>query len=300
MQEFITPSRIANSILQKTKFEGTYIIVEGKNDYTFYRKFTKNDDCNVEIAFGNLKAIQVIHELLNRGYQSAIAIIDSDFAGLDGKFPGAGTNNLFFTDEHDLEMMVMRSDAFDIVLDHYAIKSKIETFRKENDNKTLREIFFELATPLAYLKLANKRYNLGLLFKPEDQDGNVLPIHDFIKPADLKLPTLERMIEVVFNYSRKVNQKSINTDAKECKEKMASLMNDKIDLYQLCNGHDVANIICVALRRKISNQNSKVLTPETYEEALIFAYDSIDFKKTDLYKRLKKWEEENKKTFLRF
>ena len=99
LQNFITPSGIANSILQKQTFKGSYIIVEGRNDYTVYKKFTSEEFCQVEIAFGNSNVIEVVEELNRRGYRDAIGIVDADFLNLDNQ--KINNVNIIMTDDHD-------------------------------------------------------------------------------------------------------------------------------------------------------------------------------------------------------
>ena len=105
--DHLTSDRIVNSILQRSKFKGSYIIVEGKNDFTLYRKFVDDQNCHIEIALGNSNVIDVINKLDQYGYKEAIGLIDTDFRILDNDIPP--NNNIFITDYHDLELMIFRN-----------------------------------------------------------------------------------------------------------------------------------------------------------------------------------------------
>lgn len=296
MEQFITPNRIANAILQKTSFKGVYIIVEGNNDYTLYSKFTNKEICKAEIAFGNQNVIDVIDELGKRGFTDALGIVDSDFRKLDGEIEE--NENILMTDDHDLEMMIFKSDALDTVLDHYSKQEKIEAFQKENGNKCLRDIFLDLAMPLGYLKWANKKNELGLVFKPTNRDGNLLNISEFIPPTTMKFSTYEDMVQTVLNYS--INKSKVKTSKTQAVKLTKELINKTHSLLQLCNGHDIIHIIALSLRRKLSNLNANAIKLEQLEKEFVFAYDSLHFQETELYKQLKIWEHKKEKAFMKF
>jgi hypothetical protein len=296
LQDYITPSRIANSILQKTSFKGSYIIVEGKIDHTLYKKFLDEEFCNVEIAFGNSNVIDIVQELNKQGFKSVFGIIDADFKVLDNE--EIEGDNIFMTDDHDLELMIIRSEAFNTVVNHYALPDRIVSFLKEKNENDLKELLIKLISPLGYLKWANKKNGFGLKFKPDKPEGNPLPIIEFIPYKSLEFAGFEKMIEIVFNYSRQKSK--INETEAQCLAKTKLLVDDSIDLFQLCNGHDVISITCIALRHKISNLNSAAIHPNQLQELLIFSYDSRYFENTKLYKLIKDWEKRNNRTILKF
>lgn len=296
MQSYLTPNRIANSILQKNSFKGTYLIVEGNKDFSLFKKFTETEFCKIEIAFGNNNVIDIITELNSRGYSDALGIIDSDFRNLDNEIPE--NENILLTDEHDLEIMIFKSEAFETIITHYAQSSKLESFIKENDNQELREIFLNLAMPLGYLKWANKKNNFGLVFKPLKVDGNPLNIAEFIPPATLKFTSYEDMTQSVINYT--VNKSELKTTKDTAVKAAKKLIDNAHSLLQICNGHDVIHIISLSFRRKISNLNSNSINPEQLEKEFIFAYDSRYFEQTELYKQIKLWELKKSKVVLKF
>ena len=56
----------------------------------------------------------------------------------------------------------------------------------------------------------------------------------------------------------------------------------------MTDGHDIMNIFALALKKAVSN---KSISGETLEDDFIKGYRYDDFKQTNLYKELKKWEE---------
>ena len=79
MEQYITPERTANAILQDNSFNGYYLVVEGNKDVKLYGKFVNNQDFRIKPAFGNEKVKEVLSILEDRGFDKRIGIIDSDF-----------------------------------------------------------------------------------------------------------------------------------------------------------------------------------------------------------------------------
>ena len=66
---------------------------------------------------------------------------------------------------------------------------------------------------------------------------------------------------------------------------------EQYDLLEFCNGHDITNLLALALRKTIGN---KTIQGIEIENQLIIAYRFEDFIKTNLYKELLDWERTNK------
>jgi len=297
MIQHITPDRVANSILQDRSFNGSYLLVEGQTDYTLYNKFVDGRTCEIKIAHGNQNVIDVVHILIERDFDAAIGLIDADFRIIENDVPV--NKNLFLTDEHDLEMMVLKSPAFDIVVGHYIQPSKADDFIKENANQPLRDILINLVKPLGYLKLLNKVYDLNIPFKSKHVEEKDLPLQDFIPYKTLKYSGHERMIEAVFNYSTNRSSK-IRSNKPEVLANLTKQMENEIDKYMICNGHDVINILSLSLRSKLSNKNASDCSVDQLHKELIFAYDSKYFQSTKTYNDIKDWETKNSRRIFKF
>lgn len=292
----ISVDRIANAICQDTTFHGMYILVEGNNDYTLFRKFFNNEICDIKISFGKDIITGVIEILEERGFSNAIAIIDSDFQNLDQTKPPS--ERIFFTDCHDLESSIFKSEAVDALIDQYCIKEKLDVFLNEHNTTDMRTALLSLISPLGYLKWANKQNEWGILFRPKEVNGSPLKIEDFIPVNTLKFTGDEQMVRTVLNFSRgKVKSLPKETTVIE---QLCQISKGNVDHYQLCNGHDLSYLFSLALRKKVSNYNANAVTAAQIESDLILAYDSRYFEKTELYTELKHWENKNSKLLLKF
>ncbi|MGB5926994.1 MAG: DUF4435 domain-containing protein [Cyclobacteriaceae bacterium] len=294
MVEHIKPERIANSLMQHSSFKGSYLIVEGQSDFLLYGKFINKESCKIKIAFGSDSIEKVIKILDDRRFGRGLGIIDADFKRITDT--DISTSIILMTDYHDIELLVFMSPAFETVLQLYCQENKRKAL-ENNRNKNIRSIILDLATPLAYLRWTNHKYNLGLTFKPKKPDAKFLKYTNFIKTDTLAHFPPEKMIETVLNYSR--NRSIKNLPSKRDLINYYKKEKDKeFSLIQICNGHDITNILSISLKKGIGNMNSKECSHKVIENAFILAYDSEHFKTTELYNNIKKWEIANKKNIL--
>jgi predicted ATP-binding protein involved in virulence len=59
------------------------------------------------------------------------------------------------------------------------------------------------------------------------------------------------------------------------------------------NGHDLVNILSMALRKAIGSQSAAAVEVEVMERALRLAYEGMDFASSELYRALREWEQRN-------
>lgn len=287
MEQFITPERTANAIMQDTSFTGYYLIVEGKKDVKLYSKFLNNKEINIKPAFGNEKVKKVLSILDERGWAKRFGIIDSDFKKIleiDETLDG-----LFITDDHDIEVMIIKTKALEDVLCVFCSKTKIDEFEKKS-GKTIREVVLSLGKEVGYLKLANKIYNLGLVFKPDKPDGNQIKYCNFICDSTLNFLGKEKLIETAINYSR--NKTTSSLDITMINKKYGEVSTMDLDLYQLVNGHDISNFLFILMKKILQSKNKMLADFNSIEDSLILAYDFTSFKETKLYLELIAWAEE--------
>ncbi|MCP4107590.1 MAG: DUF4435 domain-containing protein [Desulfobacteraceae bacterium] len=287
IRDHITPARIANAIMQDKTYKGCYLIVEGNNDYLCYKKFINTGQCIIKIAYGNPNVIEVVSVLESRNYLHMSGIIDADLRRLTNNLPVS--NNILLTDSHDLETMLIQSPAFEHVIESYCSKGKYEAFL-ENKGDKLRNLFLQIAKPIAYFRWVVEIHNYQLRFKPHNPNGKQLQYVKFIEKNDITFLGYDKLITVVKNYSGNltIQNEDILLEIKQKENE------DTHDLWQLCNGHDFTNIIAVALLKALASSNAKAVDYRDIERNLVLAYDSSYFKKTLLYSSIRVWEKDHK------
>jgi 5S rRNA maturation endonuclease (ribonuclease M5) len=281
----LTPVRIANSIEMDDSFIGATIIVEGPRDSTFFSKFINQGSTQTYIAHGKTNVLDSIAILNEREYKRALGIIDRDFSEiLKSKI---SIENVILTDYHDIEIAIIESPAFNVVLSSLGNQEKIKEI-ESNHKSNAKEIIFELSKDVGILKLANQLGNLGLVFKPALPAGNPLNYSDFIDFKFMKFTSVDDLLTTTINYS---TNRSKPQPKEYIKEKYTEVLKmGPYDYKHICNGHDFTFILQMALKKSFGSVSPTECSQKRIELDLIFAYDSRFFMTTTLYADIKKWE----------
>lgn len=88
-----------------------------------------------------------------------LAILDADFDLLEQKADADA--DLFFTDTHDLETMILQSSALDDIFEEYGSERKIMHL-EQAQGKNIRELLLECGKPLGYLRWVSERKAFSL------------------------------------------------------------------------------------------------------------------------------------------
>jgi len=293
MEENITPSRIANAILQDKDFSGFYLLVEGKKDIKLYRRFVKNGSAKVKVTFGKYKQREAYKILNERGFDKAIGIRDADFLRIRGneKYDPGYSGLIFPTDCHDSELMMLQTGVLDDYLLLISEDDKVLALEKRIGVK-LQDLLLGLIYNLGCLRLANKRFSLGLSFKPEKADGNKLKINRFISEKDWSYLGDDIMINTVVEYSK--NRGNAVAPRDLIKEKLQAVVNDKHPALEVVNGHDISQLLFLISKGGLDSKNKMLQNSDCVEDLLIACFDLIKFSKTKLFANLLKWQETTK------
>jgi hypothetical protein len=288
MQNAMTPARIANSIQQDTDFLGFNILVEGETDVKLYRKLSCRDISKIKVTFGKKKMRDAYNILNERGFSRVIGIRDADFIRLKGndKFDSDYSSNIFLTDNHDSEGMVLQSQAFDDFLLEVSKEDNVTAFQKKYG--CTREYLYNLNFPLACLRFANKKYDLGLAFKPTSPEGNTIKFKKFI--CDKKVVYLghEKLINTVVEYS--TNRGADIKSREVILEKLLSVIALELPMPELANGHDLAEILFIICKKGLKSSNESLKGASSVESMLRLSYSKEYFYLTDLFKQLLLWQ----------
>ena len=260
--------------MTRSLFSGAFLIVEGSTDARVYEQFINESTCKLYDGHGKANTLNVLEILEKDKFNGVLAIVDSDFFILDNYKPSS--TNVQITDSHDLESMILSSKTLENVLSEFASGPKIAAFAKP-----IREALLESATPIGLLRWLSTPAKEGLLLKCSE-----LRFYRFIDRASLSTDIDELINEVLSKSSNK-------TQFKPIKERVTILLSEGHDVWQVCSGHDMAEILCIGLRHIFGNRRARQLCPEAVEGLLRVAYDSSLFCLTRLYKSIKEWEKIN-------
>jgi hypothetical protein len=280
VREYLTPDRIANSIRMvrtNPQFQTcSFLVVEGVTDEKVYGRYVDRDKCQVVVAQSKDNAIQALTILEKANFQGILAIVDADFDVLEGKLPA--TQNLLFTDTHDLETMMLQSPALEKVLSEHASEKKIAAF-------DVRTVLIECGKPIGYLRWLALREGLSMKFEG-------LTYEKFVDKERLKIDAL-RLIRLVQSRSydaRLDKSQGQHLTDNDIHDKIRQLMKDSHDPWHICCGHDLVCILSCGLRKAIG---TKSLEPDDLEKDLRLAFELSHFCATRLYASIRAWEKIN-------
>jgi hypothetical protein len=186
--------------------------------------------------------------------------------------------------------MIIESEAFDSFLDAVANREKLENLEGQK-KVSFRQYIYELAYPLGCLRLANKRYVLGLSFKPEKPEGNPLKYAKFICEKKCEFLGNDVLINTVWEYSK--NRGSEVASKQVMMERLEEVLAERPDSTELVNGHDAAQIISLLSKNGLGSVNAGIRSADCVEDMLAMSFDLRSFSKTKLYESIKKWEEKS-------
>ena len=272
MKDQITPDRIANSIrLLRGDHEGVFLIVEGHSDKLIYERLVNKQEVRVTIASGKNNAIKALSILEKEdNFRRVVAVIDADFSRIEQQIPDS--NNLFLTDEHDWEMMLIKSAAFDKLLKERGSEEKIKAFTED-----IRETLLKLGQEIGKLRWLSLRNKLDLKFEG-------LNFKNFIDQKNLSI-NIDKLIISIKNNSQK-----LSLDEQQIKQDLSVISDENHDPWQLCCGHDFIGILAIALCKVLGTWNANDVKTEVLERELRLAYELSYFYQTQIYQLMVNWQ----------
>lgn len=277
MKSQLTAHDIANTVrMTRSLHKGAFLIVEGDTDARVYKRFVAETDCKVIPAHNKDNAVNVLEMLENESFKGLLVIVDADFWHLEG----IKTNsvNLFLTDTHDLETMIISaSEVQEKILSECGSTNKIKQL-----HHPVIDLILEATLPIGLFRwiASSSLDNLPLKFRD-------LPFENFVEKTKLKV-NINKLLEEV-----KANSGDPEIDEKSIKNKIKSLKKENHDPWQVCSGHDMVHILAIGLRSVFGNRKMRTLSADLLERMLRVAYEYSQFQLTQLYQSIENWEKTN-------
>jgi len=238
-----------------------YVLVEGTNDCKIYPKFFDKNKTSVEYVHGGKGQVLIALNELNKITKQVISICDADFNHLQNIVPY--TNNLFFTDYHDIEMTMLFIDG--------VLNDALTEYKLQNNSSAILRKALEEAQIIGYIRWHNEIDVIKLDFKGMGLGHFVMP-HDINAHLDVDI------------YLNALNKRSKNkTKVITCTEVNNFILTHNTDgLFNLCNGQDVTALISLIIGSGISHEN--------FCSILRASFNINYFRKTKLYANILKWQ----------
>jgi len=278
VREFIGPDAIANEVrMKRSQHSGAFAIVEGDADARAYGRLCDRTTCLVINGHTKDNVTSALRTLEGEGLEGVIGIVDADFWCLEGRQPASP--NLFMTDSHDLESMMLSSPVFDKLLAEFGSAEKIERFR-DTVCSDLRAVLLAAAEVVGCLRWISLQQGLDLRFEG-------LPLTKFVNPQTLRVDT-EQAVKVVLDHSQAWG---LRTD--DVGSQVTALRHQGRDPWQICCGHDLVGVLSLALRRTLGSHNASQVSPPVLQRSLRLAYEPAYFRQTRLFASIRAWERQN-------
>ncbi|MEB3249836.1 MAG: DUF4435 domain-containing protein [Merismopediaceae bacterium] len=274
MREYIrkNPNRWADQIrLRRDSFAGVFLVVEGHSDKLVYSSFINSEACEFVITDGKEQVTNTIKILDSDNFSGVLAIVDADFDRLDNNLPDS--YNILVTDDHDLEMMMLKTPALEKIIKERGSEEKV----KEKD---IRKILLTIGQEIGYLRWVSHKHSLSLRFEGLD-------FSKFIEKDTLKIDS-SSLIKTIKNHSQKLSLVD-----QEILEKIKMTKNNEYDLWQVCCGHDIIQILSLALCKAWGTCKPTEVKTENLERDLRLAYETSYFYQTQLYYLIQNWQTQN-------
>lgn len=284
MKSYLTAARLATKLqmLLCGKKSKLFVAVEGVTDFRLYSKVFVTSVCEIVVGESKQNVVEAVILCNEKHLQGVIGIVDADFWHMDKQqIP----ENIFITDSHDLETMLINSKAYENVLLEYGDGGKVNRFEMRK-KKTIKETLLENVALVGYLRKLSLTYEWGFNF-------NHLDFKEFTTISDLAIEE-ERLIKSLVFHCKKQEVKN--------SEMVIQILHQTIspqdDLWQVCCGHDLMELMTLGFIHLFGNYNAKKMIVGQLEGSFRLAYQDYYFKQTKLYESLCKWEEKHEKYHL--
>lgn len=262
------------SLRHPTGHKKYWILVEGETDQKLYQKLIDGDKTQVKAVSpkGIVSLRSILQTLLAESTESlqpikhVLGIRDADFLHLDGQ--QESQVNLFITDFHDAEMtMIACDETFKSFVSEY-LPERLEDFEQ------LRHQFLQSIVFLSGLRWLNHREYLRLNFEGISSRKQGKPDKPCLNSD--KQGCIDKLAKCSPNKKREVSVEEID-----------KLIAEVTDYYNLCNGHDMEEVMADF----VPNVYNNGITRERVGSSLRLAYHKQHFASTQLYQSLIKWQE---------
>jgi hypothetical protein len=270
MLDSLNPHTIANDIrMRRSQFSGSFLVVEGQTDITFFKNLNLSDDCQIILAHNKNMALKVIDILDNDNFSGVIAVVDADYWHLENIKPNSP--NVLLTDSHDIETMILQSESLEKNLRVYGSSQKLQNIQ------VVRSTMLEASIILGYIRWISLLEELNFKFEG-------LTFSKFLDKEKLTID-LDRLLEILISRSGSTSSSS------DIKYAIDNHKNNDHDPWQVCCGHDLVNVLAIGLRKLWGNTNPQDSTADKLEKSLRLGYEKTFFEETLLFQQIVRWQE---------
>ena len=228
MQGHKSPGTLVAEIkMSRMSHDGAFLLLEGKDDIRFWQS-RRHSNCELVDGEGKPNVVGAIRQIDTTRIGGALGIVDSDYDFPTS--PRAKSDNLLYTDAHDLECLLCRSSALDKVLAEHGDAAKIQRFEHAG---------IDVRTALLERTLVFGRLRWAARARP------TITLHGMSAPrfVDKKTWTVDG--------ERLIRETVSDADTRAIKMRLAQLPD--ADPWYVAHGHDMVEILRTGLWRVLGD-----------------------------------------------
>jgi hypothetical protein len=264
----------AELVMMRAYDARTFLIVEGSTDKRVFSAFVDIKQCEIFIAGCRNAAVSGLMLSKELHLAGIICVVDKDYDAFLPELPSHP--DLIVNDDHDLEITMIRSAAFEKVFSELGSATKIVTSTQEG--KDPRSRILRAAHSYGLVRLYSLDHNLGFRFE------------------GLRFRSVQRDLSVSHEdiVSELINHSNMHGyDRQPILEHIQRWSDTKHNEWLMCCGHDFAALIGLSLKSLFGSQTSIATQHDNIERLLRLAFGAEEFVSCNLYAKIKLWESQN-------
>lgn len=280
MKDYIDGHQVANTVrMLASRHKGAFMLVEGSTDRNLFEGFVDQSSCMVVVGYNKSNVLHAMSHLSRDRRQDVVAIVDSDYWD---PVPAPDRQYcVFCTDSHDIETMMLESEALDKILRELADEKKLSAFQASR-KAGIRDVLVREGMRIGVArKLSFDRHD-RLKFRELD-------FSRFVEAASLSVAIDLLATEIV------KNTPGCSISPEELAKKIELLQMDDLPSWRICQGHDLVKLLSIALQDAIGDRSPGAVAPPVLERYLRLAFEYSHFRKTRLWNALDAWQQANPK-----
>ncbi len=253
---------------------GAFLLVEGKDDVRFWKSH-RDKRCELIYGEGKKNVLGALGRLERDSVSGVLGVVDSDYDTFkaSNESPSRPSRNLVVTDAHDLECVLLRSEALERVLAEHADDSKVRRFEDTNGT-TVREALLERALVFGRVRLVATLWNASEVM-PE------IRVHRFVDEETWDVDA-DSLIDAVADNSHRCRR--------TWKEETSKVLGE--DPWFVARGHDMLEILRVGLKKVLGDMPQNIGT-SALAGNLRLAMSREWLEATKLWEGMRFWEDKN-------
>jgi len=248
------------------------VVVEGITDISFFNTHRLDDRILYDSPeSGKSEVIRAVSTLRSAGNDAVYGVCDADFDTLSN----VSHEGIYFTDAHDLEMMLIEGGVVDKFIMHFAKRNLTSGPLAAPFCHRIKQSILLASYRLGLLKWFNYLTESGLNFK-----GMRYPSFITVNGTDVVVDEMAYIGHVIARSPGR--RTSLGTE--DLLNEMRRLDMTTPDCYTICNGHDFVYLLKMLFDTPVSVKNSMRL--DEIDSYMRMSYDRQIFSATRLHSSL--------------